>query len=160
MILVTQGYHFIIDDEDFSLIKSYNLDVCGFKTHKYLRLRKQIENRKIRLLFHRFITNCPSDQQVDHINGNTFDNRKENLRVCNHAQNHRNLAISKNSKTGVPGVRKIGKKYKAEIGFNNKKLYIGTFSTLKEAEIARKNKEKDLYGEFSRMNYAEEKREE
>lgn len=44
--------------------------------------------KKVRL--HRYITDCPSDLVVDHINGNTLDNRLKNLRVCTRLENNRN----------------------------------------------------------------------
>lgn len=53
----------------------------------------------------RFIMDAPDDMQVDHINHDTLDNRRENLRVITHQKNqmHRNGAFA-NSKTGIRGL--------------------------------------------------------
>lgn len=51
---------------------------------------------------HRFLMNAPNDKVVDHINGDTLDNRKSNLRVTDHFENMQNLneKPSRNNKSG------------------------------------------------------------
>lgn len=48
------------------------------------------DGKHTNLLLHRVITGCPKGLQVDHINWNTLDNTKNNLRVCTHAENQQN----------------------------------------------------------------------
>ena len=83
----------------------YNKSKHGF----YAYIIKQ--GRKIRL--HRYITECPEGLVVDHLNGNTLDNRNENLRVCTRLENNRNrldsklFAPTKSNKLGVRGLCKL-----------------------------------------------------
>ena len=51
---------------------------------------------------------------IDHIDGNTTNNRIENLRECSMSENRANVELwwRPNSKTGVPGIEKDGSKYR------------------------------------------------
>lgn len=86
----------LIDIDDVEKVKSLGAWQALYdKTLKnpsyYVMHRK---NPYIRL--HRFIMNCPKDKVIDHINHNTLDNRKQNLRVCTHFENQQNLRSKKN----------------------------------------------------------------
>jgi hypothetical protein len=77
------------------------------------------------------------DGHIDHINGVRNDNRIENLRVVTNAINCQNKRKAlPSSKTGFLGVVKVYKRYHANIHFNRKKRYIGSFGTPEEAHAA------------------------
>ena len=103
-------------------------------------VQKRVKRKTISL--HRYIMNNP-DGVVDHINHNTLDNRKENLRVTSNANNLRNGTLRNNNKTGIKGVHfdKSRNKYHASIKVNYKSIYLGRYDSLEEAEKARKNAE-------------------
>ncbi len=84
---------------------------------------------------------------VDHKNGNEFDNRLCNLRVCTQAQNSYNTKRKTN--TGWQGVNKVGDKYVVRISKNDEVLFDGSFDTLREAVLKRIELEDKYYGEFS-----------
>ena len=109
-----------------------------------------IGNRKYKRL-HRFIMDAPEDMFVDHINGNTYDNRKCNLRIVTHQQNMMNTKLRYNN-SGAKGVYHDKKynNYKAKIKFNKKLIHLGTFDTLEEAIKARKEAEAKYFGEYAR----------
>lgn len=72
----------LIDIEDIDKIKDYywNIRVDERKNNSmYIECRK---NKK-RIHIHRLIMNCPDDKIIDHINHNSLDNRKCNLRITN-----------------------------------------------------------------------------
>jgi hypothetical protein len=70
-----------IDTDDLDLIKQYKWNNCqGYA-------RTSINGKTIRL--HRLILNCP-DKFIDHINHNTLDNRRQNLRIVTPKENNKN----------------------------------------------------------------------
>lgn len=82
---------------------------------------------------------------VDHINGDTLDNRRSNLRVVTHAENLRNRnGAQANNTSGYVGVRPKygGRRWVAEIAGE----YIGSFKTREEAATARLAAEKEKWG--------------
>lgn len=72
---------------------------------------------------------------IDHINGIKSDNRICNLRPATQVENSQNRAVHSKNTTGYAGVYfyKQTQKYKAQIGFNNKRYAIGYFETPEEA---------------------------
>lgn len=81
---------------------------------------------------------------IDHINGDPFDNRISNLRLATVAQNSQNrYKAQKNNPHGNLGLTydKVKKLWRARIGLNGKRIYIGKFKTQEaayEAYIASK----------------------
>lgn len=65
-------------------------------------------NKKVwyvhRIIYHMFYGQIPDGMVIDHIDGNPFNNRIENLRCTTQAINTRNRCISKRNKTGITGV--------------------------------------------------------
>ena len=86
-------------------------------------------------------------ETIDHINGVKSDNRIENLRDVSFKENMRNRPMTSKNQTGANGVelRKGRKKYISSISINRKWIYLGSFDSLADAEIARVNANK-LYG--------------
>jgi len=101
-------------------------------------------DRKVRL--HRLIMDAPTDMVVDHINGDTLDNRKQNLKIITLAENNKNMRQRVDNISGVSGVyyEKSSGLYVAEIQVNNKKIYLGRYNTLLHAKIAREGAQKVL----------------
>ena len=71
---------------------------------------------------------------IDHVNGDSADNRLVNLRSVDHQTNMQNERKARsNNKTGMLGVSPNGRKYRAEIRVNGKKINLGTFEQPKMA---------------------------
>jgi hypothetical protein len=77
---------------------------------------------------------------IDHINGDKTDNRLENLRSVSQFENAKNARLSRNNKSGTPGVSldKRSGKWRARIMSNYREVYARSFSTKDEAIAARK----------------------
>ncbi len=89
-------------------------------------------------LLHRFLLDAPKDMVVDHINHDTLDNTRENLRLITRGQNTQNLRIYKNNSSGVRGVYwcKRSNIWMARVISNQKYYHIGSFKRIEEAEKA------------------------
>ena len=91
----------LLDDEDFARITENNIKIWvnyAPTSHGFYAIFWK-DNKRVRL--HRWITDCPKGKMVDHINHNTLDNRKENLRITTHFGNMQNRRDNKVGKTGV-----------------------------------------------------------
>jgi len=92
------------------------------------------------------------DYEVDHINNNTLDNRKSNLRVVTISNNLRNRkGKNKNNKSGYRNVCQVGNKWYVQLQVNKKCKCLKTFplDQLEEAGIYAEKMRKELYGEYA-----------
>lgn len=145
-----KGNSCIIDTNDLERVSKYYWyqDSRGYWMHHISR------NKNIYL--HKFIMGVEYDNKilVDHINHNTCDNRKSELRTCSIIENLRNRNLKKKNHTGHVGVYKTSSnKYKALIFIHGKELRLGVFDTIEEAVQVRHNAEKKYYGEFRGGRY-------
>ena len=126
-----------IDLEDVDKIKD---KVWGVKsdTHNNIYLGSK------RDLLHRIIMGCSKDKIVDHINHDTLDNRKSNLRTCSYSENNFNNKAKGYSFNPL----KKTKPWRVRITEHNKTHQIGYFATEKEAILARKLAELKYFKEF------------
>ena len=143
-----KSYHVMIDLDCKSLIEQYKVYTrqAGSKIYAMLTLK----NGKKQFL-HRFILGINKkyviDETVDHINGNSLDNRLCNLRICSQAENAKNNRGNRNTIVGVSWL-KYNKKWTARIMSNYRHYHLGNFDTYEEAVLARLIKEKELCGDF------------
>ncbi len=109
--------------------------------------------RRERYLLHRVVIDAPENIQVDHINCDSLDNRKENLRLATRSQNLGNRRVRKNSKSGYKGVRVTpGDRFRAYIVRNKKEVNLGTYADALDAAIAYNFAAEKVYGEYARLN--------
>ena len=103
-------------------------------------------------LIHRII--LPDYKEVDHINQDKTDNRRCNLRECTRSQNMMNINLVSRNTSGTKGVylNKKTNKWYAQIGINSTKHCLGTFQSKGEAINARRQAERDHFGEFANGN--------
>ena len=150
-IQLTQNKFTIVDDEDYGELNKRNWYANLNRSVKtYYAVRKDYQLNKKNIHMHRVIMNCPKDKFIDHINGNTLDNRKENLRICTGTQNQGNMKIHKDNASGIKGITwdKSRKKWKAQISINNKSKHLGLFSDKLKAKAAYTKAAKQYFGEF------------
>jgi len=91
------------------------------------------------ILLHRWITEAKKGQVVDHINHDTLDNRRENLRIVTDLENQQNrIKAQKNNTSGIPGVTwvKDKQKWKAQIQICGRNKHLGYFDKKEDTAIA------------------------
>ena len=103
-----------------------------------------------RLAFLYMTGNFPKNS-IDHINRIKDDNRWANLRDATYSQNQSNKAKYKTNKSGYKGVVwiKQRKKWRAQISYMHKDIFIGYYTTPQEASEAYNKKAIELSGEFA-----------
>ena len=105
-LLLNSGEVILIDDNDYSLVSLFKWSKTSVKKgtdYHYLKTSFTIDNKRYSILLHRLIMNAKKGQIIDHINRNSFDNRKINLRFCSNSENTSNGKMRK-SKSGYKGV--------------------------------------------------------
>lgn len=147
-IHTNQGHIILLDAEDVHKVNNvyWYVDDCGYA-------RALLDGKHIRM--HRLLLDIPFGMVVDHISGNTLDNRKSNLRLCTPHQNAFNSKLRKDNQSGYKGVclyrsRRGTVRYVASIGYNGKRICLGTYDSLEQAASVRESAERELYGEYSR----------
>lgn len=143
-IPLSQGKTAIVDDEDFERVNQFKWYAAKQRNNSFYAMRRNPATDRL-LPMPRFILGVTDPKcEIDHINHDTLDNRRENLRVCTPRQNQQNL---RNKKSKLPtGVFKVTgcKSYFAHINIGGKLRHLGSFKTEAEAEEAYKSASRSL----------------
>lgn len=150
-------YDVICDNEDYN--SWGNLIPRLIKQRKNLRVvltKNRKKGTRINIYFHRFIMKLnDSKKQIDHIDNNPLNNCKNNLRICDNSINNQNKPKQCNNKSGYKGVvfRHKTQKYTAQIGYNKKQIYLGSFNTAEEAAKSYNIAAKKYFGDLAGVNF-------
>lgn len=113
----------LVSEEDWFYLKQYKWQV-----HNQGYCQGRIKGKVS--IMHNIIIGKKEGYVIDHINGNRLDNRRENLRHVTPSQNAQN----KTKKEVIGVCQRDDNKWMAEMTYNKKKIYIGIFSSLKDAQ--------------------------
>jgi len=176
----------LIDDEDYEKVMS----ALGPRSKWYAHCPPGATHyamawSHVTTLMHRVIMDAPKGMDVDHINGDTLDNRKQNLRLCTRSQNCMNKKLRSDSQSGYKGVYEVKKPWKqkyvskktGEVTYHywlpkkpfqayiadpntpakrKRHIKLGYYATKEDAARAYDKKAKELHGEFARLNFPDE----
>lgn len=145
-----QTYEVLVDDDTWFELMQYTWYIDA----GYARTRIKRKN----ISMHRFVLNLHNSAEktiVDHKNNNRLDNRRNNLRIVNHALNaHNRKKFAQNSSSQYIGVilRNNGK-YRSSILHCRKSYHLGTFEKEYDAAMARDLKAFEFYGDEATLNF-------
>jgi hypothetical protein len=138
-----------VDAADAALVAGYR-----WRAHRSGRLEYVIayhQSAMVRL--HRHVLTAPSDRLVDHINGDTFDNRRGNLRLTDWVGNSANrCGVGACPYRGVIFDRSKNR-WRARLEHCGKRRHLGWFSTPEDAAAAWDEAAFDLHGDMARLNF-------
>ena len=160
-ITLTKGYEAVIDASNASMVKDKNwfaqVNKPGARVYAFCGDYSGPKPKKV--LLHRAVMGAPAGLDVDHINHNTLDNRKANLRLATRSDNMANRAgLDANNTLGFRGINRTPNgRFTAKIKCRGQKLHIGTYDTAAAAAAAFTSKAKELFGEFYSEVLPEEK---
>lgn len=164
-IQLTQGQVSKVDDDKFGGL-SANLWSARWskQTRSFYALRnEQLPSGKRRLvLMHREIMGALSNQDVDHINHDTLDNRRKNLRLVEQRNNSANSRKARGKRSPFKGVswhRQLSR-WQAHISDGpirpdgrRKFRRIGLYLTQEEAAAAYDREARKSFGEYACLNF-------
>lgn len=151
-VKLTKGLVAFIDDEDFDKIKNFKWCFGGGYALSYVK-GSYARGKCEYVYMHRVIMNAPKELEIDHINRNKIDNRKINLRLCDHSQNTMNVKRKPES-SKYKGVHfcKETDKWRAKISAYGKTICLGRFNSQEEAASAYDHAAKKHHGDFAVLN--------
>jgi len=133
-------YDFYIDLDDYERVSAIHWRV-SHKKRKVYAVSGSKAKKNVQYL-HNFILNYTyqNNYEVDHLDGNSFNNRKSNLRVVSRLENIQNVSARIDSKIGIRGIcyHKDWHSYTVDFSFNKNRFYFPHWKTLEEAVYCRK----------------------
>jgi hypothetical protein len=153
-IKLTKGMVTVVDDDDFELLfKTKWHAVQSPNGYAAARSESAFPSGHITVLMHRQIMRPENNQVVDHIDHNTLNNQKSNLRICSQQQN----CFNRRKQYGVSKYKGVhwSKQYnlwEARIWYSGKSTYLGRFKSEIEAAEAYNKAAKEIHGNFSYLN--------
>jgi len=152
-IALTHGKHAIVDAEDYDRPMKHKW-TAYFSGGKWYAARN---DKGHCVLVHREIMHAPKGRVVDHMDGNSLNNPKFNLRLCNYSENNLNRRpTGKTSRyKGVTRYRRTDL-WKSAASYKGIYIYIGYYKDEIEGAHASDLKNVQLHGEFAWLNFPQE----
>jgi hypothetical protein len=153
-IPLTRGQVALVDAADHAWLAGYRWHAmwCRHIKGYYAVRTARIEGQRRALLMHRVVLGLGVDDKRfgDHVNRNTLDNRRSNLRIATQAENARNS--TRKGKSVFKGVDIHRGKPRARISLDGKMFDLGYFPTREAAARAYNDAAQMMHGEFAVLN--------
>jgi hypothetical protein len=148
-IVLTQGKFAKVDDFDYNFLNKWKW--FAHKAGNKYYASRNIDKKTIKM--HSILLKTPKGMDTDHIDGDSLNNQRKNLRICTRSQNAFNKTKQKNNTSGFKGVSwcERDKMWRAQIDANKKVYRLGDFLTAEEAYKAYCEACIKYHGEFSNL---------
>lgn len=157
---LSRGIVTLIDASDFGVVGGVKWSLLIANGGMYARRIIYNNGQRLYSYLHREILGAPAEATVDHINGDGLDNRRANLRLATHSQNHANRRLlASNNTSGYRGVGRAanGSPYwAAQIKVNGIRVHIGHFEKIEDAARAYDFAARLAFGAFAKLNFPTE----
>lgn len=175
LIPLTRGLFAQVDDKDYEWLNKWKWNACANKKTFYAARTARLESgKRIKISMHRLILDIyEKDVHGDHIDHNTLNNQRSNLRKCTNSENRKNRRSLENSTSKYLGVHAMNMKktymtkrglitnekmkYVSKIKTSIKEITLGRFDYTPEGEIlaakAYDEAAKIHHGEFANLNF-------
>lgn len=160
LIVLTQGKETQVDDSEFDGLSRWQ-----WKARKkeprgswYAYRHEKVDGKWRNVSMARQIMGEPAGKLVDHKNGDTLDNRRENLRVATNAQNqHNQRRLRSDNTTGYKGVwfHRVTGRWGAQIQVGERHIQAGYADTPEGAARIYDTAARHYFGEFAAPNFPE-----
>ena len=150
-IKLTKGFVAIVDDEDFKELSKHK---WYYHNMGYAVRKIRIGRKAASLLLHVAIMGKIDGLEIDHVNGDKLDNRRENLRHVTHQQNIQNQRPIRGGMSRYKGVHwhKANKNWISSIRTDGKVYHLGCYDSEQEAALAYNKSAIKLFGECAMLN--------
>jgi len=152
-IALTKGKVATVDAADYEWLSRFRWHATCSRGRYYAAT--VIDGRSISM--HRMIANPGPGEVVDHVDGQSLNNRRANIRTCTPQQNRYNTRPF--GKSPYVGVSRSGKRWQAKIKHKGRTLFLGYFDDPVEAARARDAAARKYHGKYAWLNFPEESKE-
>lgn len=157
LIRLTKGFEAIVDDEDFERFNRFSWHAVFSPSGWYARRAVRTKKLSATYFLHREILAPSSELVVDHINRNTLDNRRENLRAVSPSLNRMN-SVKASTKAGFKGAHwdRTRGMWRADLALGGERHKGPRRGTEEEAARDYDDLVRRLVGENGRYNFPRE----
>lgn len=149
----------LVDASDYEYLSQFKWWTFINRRNQFKYARTKINNKYVYM--HRLLLGLTDPKvPVDHINGNSLDNHRNNIRIATTQLNAANRGKQKNNTSGYKGVFKrnesyyqLKSKFRAMIRVNQKLIRLGTFDNPEDAARAYDRASREYFGEFGFLNF-------
>ncbi len=149
--LLTKGYVTLVAPEDAHIVRSHAFQARVQRGVVYA-MRSPASGA---VYLHRLVVGAAAGEEADHCNGNSLDNRSNNLRRCTRIDNAKNVRRHRDAASRFKGVNFRYGRWRAAICVDRHQIHLGYHSTEADAARAYDVAARRYHGDFARVNFPE-----